>query len=73
MDTKELIAELRAWIKEKYPMPGHKSGALLRDAADEIERLRAIVDAARAVRSTSFQSRRADDGGGFMLELEALK
>lgn len=67
MDTKELIAELRAWIKEKYPMPGHKSGALLRDAADEIERLRAIVDAARAVRSTGFQSRRADDGGRFLV------
>lgn len=44
MDTKELIAELRAWIKEKYPMPGHKSGALLRDAADELERLAAIVE-----------------------------
>lgn len=67
MDTKELIAELRAWIKEKYPMQGHKSGALLRDAADEIERLRAIVDAARAVRSTGFQSRRADDGGRFLV------
>lgn len=74
MDTKELIAELRAWIKEKYPMPGHKSGALLRDAADElerlvaiVERLRAIVDAARAVRSTGFQSRRADDGGRFLV------
>lgn len=36
-------------------------------AVKERDTLRAIVDAARAVRSTGFQSRRADDGGRFLV------
>lgn len=44
-----------------------EANAALAAAIKERDALRAIVDAARAVRSTGFQSRRADDGGRFLV------
>lgn len=40
----DIVTRLGAWIEEKYPLRGHATGELLRDAKAEIERLREALE-----------------------------
>ena len=61
---KDTVADISEWVAEKYPARGHRTGEMLRAAAAEIERLRAIVEQCKA---TGF----LDDAGNVRKAIEA--